>query len=147
MPAQLSIGVLTRERPPDGSAFAVAIELPSVDFGCERIASVNATIETPASERADLDLGHVQPTGVLRGAGFNQRIELTCAGNCSVLRRFRTCRLLKRGAAIIKLALFPRNRNRSVVNINHYRTRQNSDSVVVNTPLTVTVRISRAHAL
>lgn len=67
MLGELSIRILRSERPPEGSASAVAIELPGVDFGCERVASGNATIETLTGERLDLDLGHVQPIRVLRG--------------------------------------------------------------------------------
>jgi hypothetical protein len=45
----------------------VSLRLPDVDLGNEPVTAFDAAIETLAFEHADLDLNHVEPTGVLAG--------------------------------------------------------------------------------
>ena len=65
MPAELSISVLAGELPFDGATLLVAIGLPSVDFALQKVYAGDSTIQALATEDADFDLGHVEPTGVL----------------------------------------------------------------------------------
>jgi|GEM_PF-4660180 len=60
-----SIRILPREVPFDGSLFGVSDVLPSIDFGLQKLATDNASIQTLPAEEANFDLGHVQPTAVL----------------------------------------------------------------------------------
>ena len=68
MLAHLSICILPREGPCDAAAFSVAALLPSGDFGGQQRAGRQAAGEALAVKDADLDLCHVEPAGVFRGA-------------------------------------------------------------------------------
>ena len=50
----------------DAGFGAVALLLPSGDFGGEARIAFDATVQALAGEDADLDLDHVEPVGVLR---------------------------------------------------------------------------------
>ena len=65
MTAQLTIRVLPREAPLDGTPGGVAAFLPSADLARDRAQVRHASIQALSREGPDLDLGHVQPAGVL----------------------------------------------------------------------------------
>jgi hypothetical protein len=67
MSSELAISILSSEGPLDGSALVVSVTLPSGHFAAQSGAVRQPSIQALASEDTDLDLGHVQPTGVLRG--------------------------------------------------------------------------------
>src|SRR3546814_11481559 len=52
--------------PLDASAGSVALSLPGSDLAFELRAIVDAKVQALASQDTDLDLGHVEPAGVLR---------------------------------------------------------------------------------
>ena len=62
MPTELSISILPRELPLDGSMLRVAVGLPSSDLALQSTRGGNAAVQALAAEDADLDLCHVQPT-------------------------------------------------------------------------------------
>jgi hypothetical protein len=66
MVAQLSIGVLSRERPFDGATLVVAGALPRGYFLPEDFAIGQSSVQALAREDANLNLGHVQPASVVR---------------------------------------------------------------------------------
>ena len=63
--AKLRICDRLGERPLDWATLSVAALLPSLDMTLKGIARAEAHVQTLAREDSDLDLGHVQPTGVL----------------------------------------------------------------------------------
>jgi hypothetical protein len=65
MPADFSISVLAGELPFDGASLLVAVGLPGVDFALQEVYAGDSTIQALATEDADFDLCHVEPTGVL----------------------------------------------------------------------------------
>jgi hypothetical protein len=65
MPSQLLICVLSSECPLDGSLQRVSRLLPGIDLAAQEFSAVDAPVQALATEDADLDLRHVQPTGVL----------------------------------------------------------------------------------
>jgi hypothetical protein len=65
MPAEFSISVLAGELPLDGATPLVAIGLPDVYFALQKVYAGDSTIQALATEDADFDLSHVQPTRVL----------------------------------------------------------------------------------
>ena len=67
MSAQLPIGVLAGEVPLDGGAIGVAAFLPGVDLTGDGAQVRHPSIHALTREHADLNLGHVQPAGMLRG--------------------------------------------------------------------------------
>lgn len=67
MTAHLLICILARESPLQGLPVSVAIALPSGHLARQDLMVGDASSQTLSSEHADLDLGHVQPTGVFRG--------------------------------------------------------------------------------
>ncbi len=66
MSPELLIGILSRELPLDGLAQRVSSGLPSIDFALQKPRSWNSAIQALAAEDSDLNLGHVEPTRVLR---------------------------------------------------------------------------------
>src|SRR3546814_8805140 len=66
----------------DASAGSVALSLPGSDLAFELRAIVDATVQALASQDTDLDLGHVEPAGVLR-----REVELQPAEEAMGLRR------------------------------------------------------------
>ena len=64
---QCATGVVQGELPTDGGLLLVPGGLPGGDFGDERVAVADPTIEALASEHRELQLGHVQPSAVDRG--------------------------------------------------------------------------------
>src|SRR6266404_455261 len=64
MTAHLSIRILPREAPLDGTPGSVAAFLPGTDLATDRSQVRHASIQALSREDADLDLGHVQPAGV-----------------------------------------------------------------------------------
>src|SRR6266545_1623739 len=67
MSAELLIRDLPGERPLDGPMLGVAALLPRAYFALDGRSIAETTIQALAPECSDLDFGHVQPTGVLRG--------------------------------------------------------------------------------
>jgi hypothetical protein len=63
MTAHLSIRVLPREAPRDGTAGGVASFLPGADLATDRSQVRHASIQALSREDTDFDLGHVQPAG------------------------------------------------------------------------------------
>src|SRR3546814_2682015 len=68
--------------PLDASAVSVALSLPGSDLAFELRAIVDAKVQALASQDTDLDLGHVEPAGVLR-----REVELQPAEEAMGLRR------------------------------------------------------------
>jgi hypothetical protein len=64
MPAKLSISVLARETPRDATMVGIASLLPGGHFGREGSPVFETPAKTLALQDADLDFGHVEPTGV-----------------------------------------------------------------------------------
>src|SRR5450631_25828 len=62
---ELAIGVLTGERPLDGSALYVAPPLPFSHLFGEDLLVADSSVQALASEHRDLDFSHVQPATVL----------------------------------------------------------------------------------
>src|SRR3546814_220438 len=75
-------GLFGGEHPLDASAGSVALSLPGSDLAFELRAIVDATVQALASQDTDLDLGHVEPAGVLR-----REVELQPAEEAMGLRR------------------------------------------------------------
>src|ERR1700676_4976100 len=65
MSAQLTIRILPREAPFDGTSGGIAAFLPGAHLATDRSQVRHASIQALSREDADLDLGHVQPAGVL----------------------------------------------------------------------------------
>jgi hypothetical protein len=65
--AHFGAGFVGCEHPFDACASGVALPLPSFDFVDEPIWVVDSAVEALAAQDADLDLDHVEPTGVLGG--------------------------------------------------------------------------------
>ena len=83
MPAKLLICILPSEFPLDGSLERVARVLPCIDLDAQKLPAVDTPVKALAAEDADLDLRHVQPTGVLgRVVEFDAAQEL-CGGALS----------------------------------------------------------------
>jgi hypothetical protein len=62
MAPEFLICVLPSEVPLDGSAQRVSSSLPGVDFALQKLWRWEATIQALATEDADLNLCHVEPT-------------------------------------------------------------------------------------
>ena len=62
---QLSIRVLPSEVPLDGPLFGISRLLPGINFGLQKFATGNASIQALAGEDANFDLGHIQPARML----------------------------------------------------------------------------------
>lgn len=67
MAARLSIGILPREGPRDTAALGVASLLPFSHFDGEQSKGRQAPVKALAVKDSNLDLGHIEPAGVLRG--------------------------------------------------------------------------------
>ena len=65
MTPQLLISVLSSKRPLDGSLQFVSRLLPGIDLAAQQLSAVDAPVQALATEDADFDLCHVEPTGVL----------------------------------------------------------------------------------
>lgn len=65
MTAHLTIRLLPREAPIDGTPDGVAAFLPGADLATDRSQVRHASIQALSGEDADLNLGHVQPAGML----------------------------------------------------------------------------------
>src|SRR5258707_13407716 len=63
--AHFGAGFVGCEHPIDASACGVSLSFPGVDFAAEPVWVVDPAVEALAAEHADLDLDHVEPTGVL----------------------------------------------------------------------------------
>src|ERR1700720_4988075 len=74
--AHFGPGFVGCEHPFDASASGISRSLPSGDFTAEALWVVDSAIEALAAQHADLDLDHVEPTGVLGGV-----VELQAAQN------------------------------------------------------------------
>ena len=62
--AEFFAGFFSCEHPFDFRLIGVALKFPGGDFGDKTGFVVNATIEALAAQNADLDLHHIEPTGV-----------------------------------------------------------------------------------
>jgi hypothetical protein len=65
MMPQLSICVLPSEFPLDGPLFGISRLLPGSNFGLQKFATGNASIQALAGKDANFDLGHIQPAHTL----------------------------------------------------------------------------------
>src|SRR5260370_22834611 len=65
MTAHLTIRILPRESPLDGTPGGVTAFLPGADLATDRSQVRHASIQALSREDADFDLGHVQPASVL----------------------------------------------------------------------------------
>ena len=83
MLAKRLICILPSEFPLDGSLESVARVLPCIDLVAQELPAVDAPVQALSAEYADLDLRHVQPTGVLgRVVEFDAAQQL-CGGALS----------------------------------------------------------------
>src|SRR3982074_2498872 len=64
------------KHPFDAGAGGVSLSFPGVDFAAEPVWVVDSAVEALAAQHADLDLDHVEPTGVLGSV-----VELQAAQN------------------------------------------------------------------
>ena len=62
---QFGSGILSAEPPVDGDARCVALGLVARDLALQGVRVGVSPLETGAAQRAEFDLRHVQPTGVL----------------------------------------------------------------------------------
>ena len=77
MSTELLICILTGELSLDGSLQGVSSLLPSIDLAAQELPAVYAPVQALTAEDTDLDLRHIQPTGVLgRVAGLDSAQEL-----------------------------------------------------------------------
>src|ERR1700738_1717247 len=60
-------GFVGCEHPSDAGAGGVSVPFPGVDFAAEPVWVVDSAVEALAAQHADLDLDHVEPTGMLGG--------------------------------------------------------------------------------
>src|SRR5271156_4360627 len=74
--AHFDAGLVCCEHPFDAGAGGVSLSLPCADFADEPLGVVYSTVEALAAQHPDLDLDHVEPTGVLGGV-----VELQAAQN------------------------------------------------------------------
>src|SRR5258707_3953792 len=74
--AHFGAGFVGCEHPIDAGAGGVSLSFPGVDFAAEPVWVVDSAVQALAAEYADLDLDHVEPTGVLGGV-----VELQAAPN------------------------------------------------------------------
>ena len=65
MSAEFSISVLACELPVYGAALLVSGGLPSIYLALQKIDAGDSTIQALATEDADFDLCHVEPTRML----------------------------------------------------------------------------------
>jgi len=75
MTAHLTIRILPREAPLDGTPGGVAAFLPGADLASHRPQVRHASIQALSRGDPDLDLSHVQPAGVL-----GRRVVILAAG-------------------------------------------------------------------
>lgn len=66
MASRLSICTRASERPMNTSALGVAASLPGLDLGSERGLIRQTPAQALAIEEADFELGHLEPTDILR---------------------------------------------------------------------------------
>ena len=69
-------GFVGCEHPFDAGAGGVSLSLPCGDFADKALGVVDSAVQALAAEHADLDLDHIEPTGVLGGV-----VELQAAQN------------------------------------------------------------------
>src|ERR1700757_2967337 len=74
-------GLFGREHPVNARACAVACALPGGDLGLEHLRLADTPIQTLAFQNTDLDLHHIEPTGVLWSV-----VELQAAQDAAGLR-------------------------------------------------------------
>jgi hypothetical protein len=65
VPGEFAISILPGKFSLDGSSLIVAIALPGDHFVAKGLAIGESPIRALATQDADLDLSHVEPTGVL----------------------------------------------------------------------------------
>src|SRR5690348_18292572 len=74
---QLAAGALGGEHPLHAGAGGVALLLPGLYLGEQPFALADTPVEALGAQDADLDLDHVEPTGVLRRVVELQALEHT----------------------------------------------------------------------
>ena len=65
--SKFPVRILTSKGPLDGSTLGVAGFLPGIDLRLQKLWAGNAPIQALPTEDSNLDLNHIQPTGVLWG--------------------------------------------------------------------------------
>jgi len=63
--SQPAICILSSEVPFDRSIAFVSIVLPGIDLAFKQVPILNSAVQALAAENGDLDLGHVEPAGML----------------------------------------------------------------------------------
>ena len=64
MLTELHIRILASKRPLDGSLRGISSLLPRVNLALQTVSAFNAPVQTLATEDADFDLRHVEPTAM-----------------------------------------------------------------------------------